>query len=102
MGVAMSKLDEKREEIAALIASELGLGDPAGLSEADRAAVDRQTSETIEGCALETDEPADCEEAGTPLRRRLREYRALLELRTDEADARLAEEGEVFGREDDA
>ncbi|KQP14633.1 hypothetical protein ASF26_17860 [Methylobacterium sp. Leaf93] len=102
MGQTMSKLHEKREEIAALIASELGLGDPAGLSEADRAAVDRQTSEVIEGCALETDEPADCEEAGTQLRLRLREYRALLELRRDEADARLAEEGEVFGREDDA
>ncbi|WP_027173393.1 hypothetical protein [Methylobacterium sp. 10] len=98
----MSKLDEKREEIAALIAAELGLGDPAGLSEADRAAVGRQTSEAIEGCALETDAPADGKEAGTPLRQRLREYRALLELRTDEADARLAEEGEVFGREDDA
>ncbi|WP_227439558.1 hypothetical protein [Methylobacterium sp. W2] len=98
----MSKLVEKREEIAALIAAELGLGDPAGLSEADRAALDRQTSEAIERGALETDEPADGTEAGTQLRQRLQEYRALRELRTDEADARLAEQGEVFGREDDA
>ncbi|MCJ2131674.1 hypothetical protein [Methylobacterium sp. E-045] len=98
----MSELDEKREEIAVLIAAELGLGDPAGWSEADRAAVDRRTSEAIEGRALGPDEPADSTEAGTRLRQRLREYRALLELRTDEADARLAEEGEVFGREDDA
>ncbi|WP_019904244.1 hypothetical protein [Methylobacterium sp. 77] len=98
----MSKLDEKREEIAALIALELGLGELAGLSEAERAAVDRQTSETIEGCAPDADAPADCEEAGSQLRLRLREYRALTELRTDEANARLAEEGEVFSREDDA
>lgn len=102
MGVAMSKLDEKREEIAALVAAELGLGELAGLSEADRAAVDRHTSEAIEGYALDTDEPADGTEAGTELKQRLREYCALLELRTDEADARLAEQGEVFGREDDA
>jgi hypothetical protein len=98
----MSEIEEKRREIAALIALELGLGDLEGLGEADRAAVDRQTAETIAGS--EADEPgaADAGEANIRLRGLLRQYRDLQILRSDEADARLAEEGEVFGREDDA
>lgn len=96
----ISKLAGTRAEIAALIATELGLGDPTTWNAADREAVERQTTETIEGCAI--DAASDCEEAGSQLQQRLRDHRALLELRSDEADARLAEEGEVFGREDDA
>jgi len=98
----MSSLEAKREEIAALIAAELGLGDLEGLKAADRAVVDLQTAETIDGCGEDADAPADCEEANLRLRQLLREYSALKELRTDEADVRLAEEGEVFSREDDA
>lgn len=98
----VSDLETKREEIAALIAAELGLGDLEGLKAADRAVVDLQTAETIEGCGDRADAPADCEEANLRLRQLLREYSALEELRMDEADVRLAEEGEVFGREDDA
>ncbi|MCJ2033665.1 hypothetical protein [Methylobacterium sp. J-068] len=104
----MSELEAKRREIAELIALELGFGDLDGLSAADRAAVDRQTAETIEGCAPGeagsdgTEPAADCSEANIRLRGLLRQFRALQVLRSDEADARLAEEGEVFGREDDA
>lgn len=95
-------LAAKRTEIAAHVASELGLGSLAGLSSADRAVVDKQTSETIEGCRADADQPADCSDADRTMRRLLAEHRALEEMRTDEADMRLAEEGEVFGREDDA
>ena len=98
----MSDLDDKREEIAALIADELGLGAPDTLSPSDRTVVDRQTAETIEGCDADAAEPADCSEATLRLRTLLREYRRLEELRTDELNVRLAEEGEVFSREDDA
>jgi hypothetical protein len=98
----MSEIEEKRREIAELIALELGLGDLEGLNAADRAAVDRQTAETIAGCGADSPEPADCTEANIRLRGLLQQYRALQILRSDEADARLAEEGEVFGREDDA
>ena len=95
-------LDAKREEIAALIAAELGFGDLAGLSEEDRAAVDRQTSETIEG---RSDEAADCSVAHVRLNALLDEYRVLQEqqeLRADQDNVRLAERGEVFAPEDDA
>ena len=53
----MSDLDDKREEIAALIADELGLGAPDTLSPSDRTVVDRQTAETIEGCDADAAEP---------------------------------------------
>ena len=98
----MSDLDAKRGEIAELIAAELGFGDLEGLSAGDRAVVDLQTTDTIEGCSENADAAADCEEANLRLRQLLREYGALQQLRMDEADARLAEEGEVFGRENDA
>lgn len=92
-------LEAKREEIAALIAAELGFGDLAGLSPDDRAAVDKQTAETIEGCG---EEQADCSDAHVRLRTLLEEYRALQELRADEDNVRLAEQGEVFAPENDA
>ena len=46
----MTDQDKKREEIAAHVARELGFDGLAGLSPADRAAVDQQTAEAIEGC----------------------------------------------------
>lgn len=95
-------LAAKRKEIATHVALELGLGDLAGLSSADRAMVDQQTDETIEGCSAGTDELADCSDADRTMRRLLSEHRALEEMATDEANVRLAEEGEVFSREDDA
>ena len=98
----MPEIAEKRREIAELIALELGFGDLETLSATERAAVDRQTQETIAGCEADSSEPADCTEANIRLRGLLQQYRALQVLRSDEADARLAEEGEVFGREDDA
>lgn len=98
----MSEIAEKRREIAELIALELGFGDLETLSATERAAVDRQTQETIAGCEADSPEPADCAEANIRLRGLLQQYRALQILRSDEADARLADEGEVFGREDDA
>ncbi len=98
----MPEIAEKRREIAELIALELGFGDLETLSATERAAVDRQTEETIAGCEADSPEPADCTEANIRLRGLLQQYRALRVLRSDEADARLADEGEVFGREDDA
>jgi hypothetical protein len=98
----MAELEDKRREIAELIALELGFGDLAGLSATDRAAVDLQTAETISGCGADSAEPSDCTEANIRLRGLLKELHALQVLRSDEADARLAEEGEVFGRENDA
>lgn len=95
-------LAAKRMEIATHVALELGLGDLSGLSRADRDVMDQQTDETIEGCSAGTDEPADCSEADRTMRRLISEHRALEEMRTDEANVRLAEEGEVFSREDDA
>ena len=95
----MSALDAKREEIAAVIANELGFGDLDTLEEGDRAAVDEQTAETIEAW---DDERADGADAHVKLAPLLAEYRALQQLRTDEANARLADEGEVFSPEDDA
>ena len=95
-------LAAKRTEIATHVALELGLGDLKGLGPADRAIVDQQTDETIEGCTADADEPADCSDADRTMRRLLAEHRALEEMRTDEANVRLAEEGEVFSREDDA
>lgn len=98
----MTALDAKREEIAELVARELGFGDLAGVSPADRAAIDQQTAETIEGCGEDADEPADCTEANVRLRLLLTEYRQIARIRAGENDVRLAEEGEVFSREDDA
>jgi hypothetical protein len=98
----MSEIEDKRREIAELIALELGLGDLETLSAEDRAAVDRQTAETIAGCGVNGPEPADCAEANIRLRGLLQQLHALEMLKSDEADVRLAEEGEVFSREDDA
>ncbi|WP_336492033.1 hypothetical protein [Methylobacterium nigriterrae] len=95
-------LRAKREEIAAHVAHELGLGDLAMLSPADRATVDQQTDETIEGCSHDAAEPVECSDADRTMRRLLSEHRALKELKADEANVRLAEEGEVFAPEDDA
>lgn len=70
-------LQAKREEIAAHVAHDLGLGQLAGLSAADRATVDQQTAETIEGCGADTATPADCSEADRTMQRLLAEHRAL-------------------------
>lgn len=80
----------KRKEIAAHVARELGLGDLADLSAPDRDMVEQQTTETIEGCSTDTDEPADCSDADRTMRRLLAEHRA------------LAEEGGVSNPKDDA
>lgn len=98
----MSDLDAKRTEIAALVAMELGLGDLALLSATDRAAIDQQTEETIASYGEGGVAGSHADEANLKLRQLLHDYRALEELRVDENDVRLAEEGEVFGREDDA
>lgn len=95
-------LHAKREEIAAQVARDLGLGELAGLNQEDRAAVDQQTEETIGGCNPTSPEPSDCSEADQTMRRLLSEHRALSDLRASEDNARLAEEGEVFAPEDDA
>ncbi|KAB1071679.1 hypothetical protein F6X51_18890 [Methylobacterium planeticum] len=88
--------------MAAEVARELGFGELRALSLADRALVDRQADETIAGCASDAPEATDCSDANRTMRRLLVEHRALLELKTDEANTRLAEEGEVFAPEDDA
>ncbi|TXN03074.1 hypothetical protein FV222_08870 [Methylobacterium sp. WL103] len=98
----MSDLDAKRDEIAAHIARDLGFDGLAGLNPSDRAAVDQQTAETIEGCDPASPEPVDCSDADRVMRRLLAEYRGLQQIRTDEGNVRLAEEGEVFAPEDDA
>ena len=72
-------LAAKRKEIAAHVAHELGLGSLASLSAADRAMVEQQTTETIEGCGTDTDEPSDCSDADRTMRRLLTEHRALME-----------------------
>jgi len=72
-------LAAKRKEIAAHVAHELGLGNLASLSAADRAMVEQQTTETIEGCGTDTDEPSDCSDADRTMRRLLKEHRALME-----------------------
>lgn len=72
-------LRAKREEIAAHVAHELGLGELAALSPADRATVDQQTNETIEGCTPNSPEAADCSDADRTMRRLLAEHRALEE-----------------------
>ena len=95
----MSDLDAKREEIAAVIARDLGFGDLDTLKAEDREAVDQQTAETIEARDHERANGTDAHVTLAPL---LAEYRALQQLHTDEADARLAGEGEVFSPEDDA
>ncbi|MHC2109292.1 hypothetical protein [Methylobacterium sp. CM6246] len=95
-------LHAKREEIAAHVARDLGLGDLVELSRKDRTAVDQQTTETIEGCDPTSPEPADCSDADRTMRRLLSEHRALSDLQADEDNARLAEEGEVFAPENDA
>jgi hypothetical protein len=72
-------LAAKRKEIAAHVALELGLGDLAGLSPADRVMVEQQTTETIEGCGTDSDEASDCSDADRTMRRLLSEHRALAE-----------------------
>lgn len=74
----MSDLAKMREEIATLIALELGFGDLEALSPEDRAAIEQQTTETIEGCG---DEKADCTDAHVKLRGLLAEYRRLQQQR---------------------
>ncbi|AWN44354.1 hypothetical protein DK389_03895 [Methylobacterium durans] len=98
----MLAIKAKREEIAAHVAQDLGLGDLAGLSREDRAAVDQQTDETIEGCTADSPEAADCSDADRTMRRLLSEHRALAEQQADEDNTRLAEQGEVFATKDDA
>ena len=98
----MSDQNRKREEIAAHVARELGFEGLAGLSPADRAAVDQQTAEAIEGCDPTLPIPADCSDADREMQRLLREYHASQELKADNSNVRLAEEGEVFAPVDDA
>lgn len=95
-------LRAKREEIAAHVAHELGLGELAALSPTDRATVDQQTNETIECCTPNSPEAADYSDADRTMRRLLAEHRALEEQQGDEDTARLAEEGEVSAPENDA
>jgi hypothetical protein len=95
-------LHAKREEIAAHVAHELGLGDLATLSPADRVMVDQQTDETIEGCTADTAEPVDCSDADRTMRRLLSEHRALRDQQTDKDNVRLAKESEVSAPKDDA
>lgn len=92
----MAGRHEAREAIAALIARDLGLAELGSLSAAEREEVDRQTDWAIEAWRDEGGE------TDSPLARRLRDHAAQQTLRADEADARLAAEGEVFAREDDA
>ena len=99
---SMSDLDRKRDEIAAHVAAELGLGPLADLSPEERATVDQQTTETIEGCDAASSEAGDCSEADRQMRKLLGEYRALATLHADEGNVRLAEQGEVFAPENDA
>ena len=80
-------LHAKREEIAAHIARDLGLGGLAGLSRDERAAVDQQTTETIEGCDPTSPEPSDCSEADRAMRRLLSEHHALKDAQADGDDA---------------
>ncbi|KQP52228.1 hypothetical protein ASF41_23375 [Methylobacterium sp. Leaf111] len=70
-------LRAKREEIAAHVALELGLGDLKSLSAADRATVEQQTAETIEGCGMDAEGASDCSDADRTMRRLLSEHRAL-------------------------
>lgn len=95
-------LQAKREEIATHIAEELGLGALNSLSTEERAAVEQQTIETIEGCDPTSSEPADCSDADRQTRKLLAEYRALQQQSVDERAARLAKEAEEFDRQDDA
>jgi hypothetical protein len=88
-------LRAKREEIAEHVARDLGLGDLAGLSREERAAVDKQTAETIEGCDPASPEPADCSDADRTMRRLLSEHRALKDLGNGESNARSAEESDA-------
>ncbi|MER2266682.1 hypothetical protein [Methylobacterium oxalidis] len=80
-------LRAKREEIAAHVAQELGLGELATLNPIDRATVDQQTDETIEACSPDAPVSAECSDADRTMRRLLAEHRALKELKPDEADA---------------
>lgn len=98
----MSDLDMKREEIAAQIARALGFGGLASLSPSDRATVDQRTSVAIEGYDPASPMAADGADADRELRRLLAEYRGLQQIRADQDNVRLAEEGEVFAPEDDA
>ncbi|KAB1068548.1 hypothetical protein F6X53_31640 [Methylobacterium soli] len=98
----MWALHAKRQEIAAHVALELGLGDFSTLSAADRAVVDQQTDEAIEGCGTDTPEPSDCSDADRTMRRLLSEHRALKEGKAGEANVPLAKEGEVSAPRDDA
>ncbi|GJE29461.1 hypothetical protein [Methylobacterium organophilum] len=98
----MSKLDEKREEIAALVARDLGLGDLAALSAADRETVEAETATLILRNGQAIADASDPVAAHVRLAKLLAEYRTLANLTADERDAKLADEGEVFAREDDA
>ena len=80
-------LHAKREEIAAHIASDLGLGGLAGLSKDEQAAVDQQTTETIEGCDPTLPEPSDCSDADRTMRRLLSEHHALKDAQAGGDDA---------------
>ena len=95
-------LQAKREQIATHIAEGLGLGALNSLSTEERAAVEQQTTVTIEGCDPTSSEPADCSDADRQTRKLLAEYRALQQRSVDERAARLTEEAEVFDRQDDA
>ena len=98
----MSDLAAKREEIAALIARELGLGELGSLDPAERETVERRTDETIAGCGEPGTGAGDHAQASAGLQRLLVEYRGLKTLRADEGNVVLAEQGEVFSPEDDA
>ncbi|GJE78564.1 hypothetical protein [Methylorubrum suomiense] len=79
--MTMSDVAKVREEIAVLIALELGFGDLEALTAEDRAVIERQTTETIEGCG---DEKADCTDTHVRLRGLLAEYHRLQQLHAGE------------------
>ncbi len=98
----MTPLDAKREEIAALIALDLGFGDLAHMRPDERAQVEAETANAIESHHAGIADDTDPHLANVKLRKLLSAYADLAALSTDERDVRLAEEGDVFSREDDA
>lgn len=98
----MTALDAKREEIAALIALDLGFGDLGRLHPEERAQVDVETVNAIAAHGAGIVDDADPHLANVKLRKLLSAYADLAALPADERDVRLAAKGEVFSRENDA
>ncbi|MGU3539604.1 hypothetical protein [Methylobacterium sp. A54F] len=91
-----------RAEIAALIAAELGYGDLDALGPEDRGRVEAETERLLASQGAVVPDRSDPLAAHVRLQRLIAAYRDRAALKGDEDDARLAAEGEVFAREDDA